>query len=351
LLHFLSNKKLSLFLVFISLLALLSTLGFLCTSDSLSEGESGGTFRMISLQIPKNLNFAGEEVPLHNPEVQKILHREFVVSNYWHKQIRLFIQRSSFWFPLIEKELKAAGIPDDFKYLAIVESGLYNNRSPKGAAGFWQFIPGTAVSYGLTINTEMDERLHVVKATRAACRYFKEAHKELKSWTLAAASFNSGINGLRNQIEKQKSDNYFDLILKKETSKYLFRALAAKTLMESPRRYGIRVSKNDRLKMPPITTLSVDTPVTHLQNLCDAYGCDLEVLYAFNPWISGFTLNIEGKHRLKVDLPSSKMMRKYNRLIATFGPVFIAPGNVETPSSSMDAKDSLLQVNDTTTPN
>lgn len=348
---FLTNKKFYLFLSFITLLALLSTFGFLCNSDSLDQGESGGTFRMISLKIPKNLNFAGEEVPLHNPEVQKILHREFVVSNYWHKQIRLFIQRSSFWFPLIEKELKAAGIPDDFKYLAIVESGLYNNRSPKGAAGFWQFIPGTAMGYGLIINNEIDERLHVVKATRAACRYFKEAHKELKSWTLAAASFNSGINGLRNQIEKQKSDNYFDLILKKETSKYLFRALAAKTLMESPRRYGIRISKGDRLKMPPITTLTVDTPVTHLQNLCNALNCDLEVLYAFNPWISGLTLNIEGKQRLKIDLPHSKMMRKYPRLIATFGPVFTAPANAGTSSSGIESKDSLRYLNDTTTRN
>jgi len=205
-------------------------------------------YRVYALKTPENISFCDEEVPLELLDVRERLDRELLVNTYWQSNMLLLIKRSFRFFPLIEKILNEEGVPDDFKYLAVIESGLENVRSPKGAKGIWQIMSGTAKEYGLEVNKNVDERYNLELSTRVACRYLKKAKDKFGSWTLAAAAYNRGISGISRNLNRQKVENYYDLLLGRETSRYIFRILAVKEIMENSNNYGFVFEENDLYK-------------------------------------------------------------------------------------------------------
>ena len=206
-------------------------------------------YRVYALKTPENINFCDEEVPLEFLDIRERLDRELLVNTYWQSNMLLLIKRSYRFFPLIEKILKEEDVPQDFKYLAVIESGLENVRSPKGAKGIWQIMSGTAREYGLEVNKNVDERYNLELSTRAACKYLKKAKNKFGSWTLAAAAYNRGIMGISRNLSRQKVENYYDLLLGRETSRYIFRILAVKEIMENANNYGFIFQENDLYKL------------------------------------------------------------------------------------------------------
>ena len=209
------------------------------------DNDEGQASKVYALKLPEIIDFAGEIVPIEFPDIKERFDKELLVNTYWQSNMLLLLKRANKYFPLIEKILEEEGIPDDFKYLAVIESALENARSPKGAKGFWQIMPNTGREYGLEVNANVDERYHLEKSTRVASSYLIKAKKRLGSWTLAAASYNRGMSGISRLLKKQLADNYYDLLLNNETNRYIFRILAVKEIMSHPDRYGFVFSKED----------------------------------------------------------------------------------------------------------
>ncbi len=247
-------------------------------------------YKITSPYMPAQMEFAGENVPLNNYEVKERLDRELLVNTYWHSFTLLSIKRSNRWFPVIEPILKRNNIPDDFKYLALIESGLANVISPAGATGYWQFLEKTAKEYGLTVNKEVDERYHVEKSTEAACRYLQKAYDLFGSWTVAAASYNMGIDGVAKQLERQRTKNYYNLVLGEETSRYMSRILSVKLILENPKRYGYDLKEEELY--PPLQTkdMLVDSSINDLALFAINNGYNYKVLKMYNPWLRDVTL-------------------------------------------------------------
>ena len=210
---------------------------------------------LTSPPLPQSLTFAGEEVPLDVYWVREALDRELVINCYQHSKTLRILKLSSRVFPTVEKILKEEGVPDDFKYLCVAESGLENVTSPANAGGYWQFIPSTAKVYGLEVGTDVDERCHLEKATRAACKYLKKMKNQFGSWTMAAAGYNRGDGGLQAAVDDQKVHNYWDLWLNSETSRYVYRILSFKLIFENPQAYGVAICPAQMY--PPIETKTV----------------------------------------------------------------------------------------------
>lgn len=242
-------------------------------------------YRIFSLAIPDSLSFSGEKVPVEDVEVRERMDRELIINTYWHSQSLFFIKRANRWFPVIEKVLKEEGVPDDFKYLAMIESGFDNVVSPAGATGYWQFLKQTGIKYNLEINNYVDERYNVEKSTRAACGYFKEAYGYLKNWTLVAASYNMGIAGVQDKLKDQQVKSYYDLLLVPETSRYLFRIMAAKEIYLHPTYYGFNVRQKDLY--PPLETraVEVDSSITNLVAFAKSQQSNYKILKYLNPWL------------------------------------------------------------------
>ncbi|MDP6908698.1 MAG: lytic transglycosylase domain-containing protein [Flavobacteriales bacterium] len=271
------------------------------SDDHRSENETfqsqfNENYRIYSLNIPENLKFCGEKVPVHDTDIKERLDRELLVNTYWQSNSMLYHKRASKWFPIMEPILKANGIPDDFKYLALIESGLMNVVSPAGATGFWQLMKKTSQEFGLVVNTEVDERYHVQKSTEAACRYLNEAFDRYSNWTLAAASYNMGMNGVDRQLKRQKADSYYDLLLNNETSRYVFRIIAIKEILEHPTRYGFHYRLKD-LYMPPETySVKVDSSISDFAVFAEMNGANYKILKIFNPWLrKSYLTNKSGK--------------------------------------------------------
>ena len=218
-------------------------------------------YRIFSLPLPEKADFCGELAPLEQWDVAEKFDREMLVNTYWHSNTLLSIKRACRWFPVIEPILKEQGIPDDFKYLALIESGFINATSPSGAVGFWQFLPETATQYGLEVNDEVDERYHVEKSTRAACAYFKDAYARFGTWSLVAASYNMGMGGVQKQADRQGSKDYYQLLLNEETARYVFRILAIKELMNNADKYGFVVRPTDIYTPLSSTTITLNQGV------------------------------------------------------------------------------------------
>ncbi len=242
-------------------------------------------YKVFSLTIPNELNFCGEEVPLQRLEVRERLDRELMVNTYWQSNTLLAHKRANRWFPMIEKILKQEGVPDDMKYISVIESGLTNVVSPAGAAGYWQFMKDAAIEYGLEVNDEVDERYHVEKSTIAAAKFLKAAYARHGSWALAAASYNLGMGGVNKQLTKQKRQNYFDLLLNEETSRYVFRIIAMKEIIEDPERYGFHLRKKDLY--PPYVTRRVEItgPIEDIADFALRQGTDYKTVKLLNPWL------------------------------------------------------------------
>lgn len=261
-------------------------------------------YRIFSLAIPDTLSFAGERVPIEDVEVRERMDRELVINTYYHSQSLFFIKRANRWFPVIEPILKEEGIPDDFKYLAMIESGFDNVVSPAGATGYWQFMKQTGMKYNLEINGFVDERYNVEKSTRAACAYFKEAYGYFKNWTLVAASYNMGIGGVQEKLREQQVKSYYDLLLVAETSRYVFRILAAKEIYEKPTYYGFNVRQKDLY--PPLQTRSVevDSTITNLVSFAKKNESNYKIIKYLNPWLRDKSLPNKTGKKYKILLPA-----------------------------------------------
>lgn len=207
-------------------------------TDENFEKKLINDYNVYALQIPEHLNFAGEDIPLDDPDILERMDRELLVNTYWQSNGLLMFKRAHKYFPIIEPILKKHDVPDDFKYLAVIESGLMNVVSPAGARGVWQIMPTTGKEYGLEINDNVDERYHLEKSTEVACEYLKKSKEQLGSWTLAAAAYNAGNYGVSKRLQEQDVTDYYDLLLGEETGRYLFRIVALKEILSHPDRYG-----------------------------------------------------------------------------------------------------------------
>lgn len=247
--------------------------------------------------IPEKLTFAGEEVPLQNFDVYESLDRELLVNAYYHSQTLRFLKLAPRYFKIIEPILKRDSIPDDFKYLALAESGFDPKAlSPAGAAGIWQLMKGTARDYGLEVNTVVDERYHIEKATVAACKYLHESYLRYRNWTTVAASYNAGRKGIDMQVERQKENHYYNLLLSEETSRYVFRILALKTILETPEKYGLFVSSKEVYPDFNTRLVKVDKPISNFADFAKGQGVNYKILKLYNPWLrETFLTNELGK--------------------------------------------------------
>lgn len=270
------------------------------------QAEFEQYYRIYSLAIPDRLTFAGEAVPMADMEVRERYDKELLTNVYWQSQTILFIKRANRYFPLIEPILKANNIPDDFKYLAIAESGLQNVTSPAGASGYWQFLDKTGKRYGLEITEEVDERLNIEKSTQAACAYFKEAYNQFGSWALVAASYNMGIEGVRKQLQQQGVSNYYDLYLNTETARYVLRMLAIKQIVEHPLKFGFNIPQSEMY--PPVNTytVAVDSTIENLVAFASANGVNYKTLKLYNPWLRKPTLTVSGGKVYNVQFPKAQ---------------------------------------------
>lgn len=259
--------------------------------------------RVISFELPDPLYFAGERVPLENFDTRESLDRELNSNAYFHSSTLLLIKRSHRYFPVIEPILEEYGIPGDFKYLAVAESNLSNAISPVGATGFWQFMNATAREYGLEINKEIDERYHLEKSTAAACRYFLKSYERYGNWTMVAASFNRGANGVDRQVEIQNQDNYYDLLLPEETSRYLFRILAFKAIFSDPGKYGFVVPEEHLYPPLDYIVVDVDSTVNDFSRFAEVFGTNYKILKALNPWLRQPYLNNRPGKSYEIKVP------------------------------------------------
>jgi hypothetical protein len=273
--------------------------------DDTNQKNISNEYRVYALNIPSSAKFAGEKVPLNITDVKERFDKELLVNTYWQSQGLLFFKRANRYFPTIEKILKEKGVPDDFKYLALIESGLQNVTSPAGAKGFWQLMPKTAKERGLEVNSNVDERYSYIKSTEVACDYLLKAKEKFGTWTLAAASYNMGISGINKQLERQKVDNYYDLLLNDETGRYLFRILAIKHIYENPKKYGFHFRKKDLYTMPELSQIKIDSSVTNLADFAISQGVNYKELKMYNPWLREIDLNNKSGKEYVISIPIS----------------------------------------------
>jgi membrane-bound lytic murein transglycosylase D len=267
-------------------------------------------YRIFSPEVPAKMDFAGENVPIDRFYVRESFDREIMAITFMHSATITMFKRACRWFPVIEPILKRNGIPDDFKYLALAESNLGNVVSSSGAEGFWQFLKGTGLKYGLEITEEVDERYNVEKATEAACQYFKTGFKEYGTWTLTAASYNRGIDGVGKAVEKQRTSDYYDLSLVDETARYLFRILAIKQVYNHPTQYGFYLRQSDFY--PPLSTYTVvvDSSITDLPAFAKKLKISYRILKEFNPWLRRYTLANKTGKKYILNLPKEGSLQQ-----------------------------------------
>ena len=258
---------------------------------------------VYSIKIPEQVNFAGEEAPLDIFYVREYLDRELTVNTYFHSSTILLLKRANRWFPLIEPILRANNIPDDFKYLALIESGLENVISPAGATGFWQFLKKTGREYGLEVNSGIDERYNVEKSTVAACKYLNDAYEKYGNWTIVAAAYNAGKRRITEELDDQQVNSYYDLLLNAETARYVFRILAIKTIFENPENFGFHVDKEDLYPPIPTRKIKVTSTIPNLVEFARQHNLTYKTLKIFNPWIRKDYLPNRSRRTYYLSLP------------------------------------------------
>ncbi|MCH1452803.1 MAG: lytic transglycosylase domain-containing protein [Flavobacteriaceae bacterium] len=276
-----------------------NTVGFTALK---SYGEAP-TYKVYALDLPDTLNFADEKISLSSPDLKERLDRELLVNTYWQSNMMLLLKRANKYFPTIEKILKEEGVPSDLKYLSVIESGLENAISPAGAKGFWQIMRTTGKEYGLEVNSNVDERYHIELSTRMAAKYLKKAKNKFGSWTLAVASYNRGIRGIQRNLNQQKVENYFDLRLGKETSRYVFRVLAVKEIIENPMKYGYVYDHTDLYYPVPVRYHGLDTAISNLATFAKKMGVNYKILKIHNPWLLQNHLNNKSRKYYEIAIP------------------------------------------------
>lgn len=272
-------------------------------TDENFETKQINDYNVYALQVPEGLNFAGEPMPLNNPDILERMDRELLVNTYWQSNGLLMFKRAKKYFPVIEPILKKHGIPDDFKYLAVIESGLTNAVSPAGARGVWQIMPATARENGLEVNDNVDERYHLEKSTEVACKYLLKSKEELGTWTLAAAAYNAGNAGISRRLREQGVDDYYDLLLGEETGRYIFRIVALKEILSHPTTYGFNFREKDLYQNVPTYSVKVDTAVTDFTKFAQNFGLNYKILKLHNPWLREPHLNNRSRKLYEIDIP------------------------------------------------
>jgi hypothetical protein len=272
-------------------------------SDTVHQQGFNSKYNVYSVLKPDNLKFANENIPQSTFDVWERLDKELLKNIYWQSNTLLYFKRANKYFPIIEEILAKNNIPSDFKYLALIESGFEYKVSPSGAAGFWQIMKGTAREYGLEVNYAIDERYHLIKSTEAACKYLQKAYDKFGSWTMAAASYNMGINGVQRQVKKQNTNNYFNLYLNDETSRYVFRIIVIKEIMENPRKYGFVFRQNDLYSYPSVNQIRVDSTINNLYSFAQENDINYKILKRFNPWLRTSKLPDESRRVYYIDIP------------------------------------------------
>ncbi len=260
-------------------------------------------YNVYAIPMPDNLNFSGELVPIENPDIRERMDRELLVNTYWQSNGLLLFKRANKYFPIIEPILKEQGVPEDFKYLAVIESGLTQAVSPANATGFWQILKGTAKEYGLEVNQNVDERYHIEKSTLVACEYLKNAKKRLGSWTLAAAGYNAGVAGVNRQLERQNAKSYYDLLLGEETGRYVFRIIALKEILSNPKQYGFNFDEEDLYTHIPTFNVLVDKPISDFNEFAKQYAINYKILKLHNPWLRESHLNNSTSKEYLIQIP------------------------------------------------
>lgn len=301
------NRNVSYFLLLLLVVALI--LGSVVYQQQQRDVSTPGTnkqyYKIVPLIIPDTLSFAGEPVPLDIFYVREALDRELSVNTYWHSSTLQLIKYAHRWFPMIDTILINHGIPLDFRYMPLVESGLQNMVSPAHAVGFWQLLKSTARENGLEVDKEVDERYDVEKSTRAACRYLKKSYERFGSWTLVVASYNAGKKRIARFMKQQKAESFYDLLVDDETSRYIYRMLALKMIFENPEHYGFYIEPSQEYPVIPTHTVAVNGAVKDWTDFAHAHGISYKLLKYFNPWLrKGYLRNPRHK-TYKIKIPDA----------------------------------------------
>ena len=300
------NKILSYLLLLLIIVGLVLGIDFWQNKRNAElPGNNEQYYKIVSPKIPDSLTFAGERVPLELFYVREYLEKEMMINTYWHSSTLRLIKLSHRWFPLMEKTLKENNIPDDFKYLAVIESGLENVTSPAGAKGYWQIMKATAKDYGLQVDKYVDERYSVKKSTEVACKYLQNSYDKFGTWALTAASYNAGVKGISRQMERQNEKSYYDLLLNDETARYLYRIIAIKLIIENPEQYGFYLDENDYYKPIPTHIVEVNSSIDDWAIFAAKQGISYKLLKYFNPWLRQKDLKNRKKKKYLIEIPES----------------------------------------------
>jgi hypothetical protein len=284
----------------VAIIVLITALGSFFIYGVVSDGTK---YSPVGYNL--KMDFAGEEVPTFMADVQERLDKEMITNMNYHTNTTLVIKRANKVFPIIEPILKKYGVPDDFKYLAVIESSLVNAVSPAGARGVWQFMPATAKEKGMEVSDEVDERYHLEKSTEAACKYLVSAKEKFGSWTLAAASYNGGMNGISRKIEEQEVMDYYDLLLTEETSRYVFRILALKEIMSKSEKYGFNIPNEALYYNIPTKKIVIDSSITDLAKFAKTQGVNYKILKIHNSWLRDKKLTVTTGKKYEIEIPTS----------------------------------------------
>lgn len=290
-----------------------STLPFLVGSSRLNPErdsvKSEVPYCVTSPTVPNKIDFAGQEIDLKRYDHRERMDRELMSFTYMHSSSMLIVKRANRYFPIIEPILKANGIPDDFKYLAVIESSLNPlAKSPAGAAGLWQFMPATGKEFGLEVNNSVDERYHIEEETKAACKYLKQAYNKYENWICVAASYNAGQGRISTQMQKQMVDQAVDLWLVEETSRYMFRLLAAKAVISNPQQYGFLLKREHLYPSIPYTEVTVTTGIDNLAQYAKDKGIIFAQLKDANPWLRDTSLMNKSGRTYVLKIPTQEGM-------------------------------------------
>ena len=266
------------------------------------------------IELPETMTFCGEEVPLDLFFVRERLERELMVNSYRHSATILQLQRTTRWFPVMEPIMEQYGLPEDFKYLAMIESELTNAVSPSKAVGFWQFLEETGKVYGLEINKQVDMRYNVEKETVAACKYLKDSYRKFGSWISAAAAFNCGNGRITKTMEEQRVDSYFDMLLPEETQRYVYRILALKLITENPEKYGFTIRDNGWYRPYETKTVTVVQSIPDLVDFAYRQGTNYKMLKYFNPWLRSTSLTVSPGNSYEIKIPTGVFAKTHKKM-------------------------------------
>ncbi len=286
---------------------ILALVPYLMGSSTLAEHNDSRKKEYSIPDVPKEITFAGERIAFDRYDKREKMDRELISFCFMHTNSHLIIKRANRYFPIIEPILKENNIPDDLKYLMVIESSMNPfARSVAGAAGFWQFMPATGREYGLEVNKNIDERYHIEKSTVAACKYLKDAYAKFGDWISATASYNAGQGRISTELQKQGVDDASELWLVEETARYIYRLLAAKLFFQNPQQFGFYLKKEQLYPPLEYSEYITTTGITNLSTFAKQQGITLALLKDFNPWLRETSLENRSGRTYKLKIPTQK---------------------------------------------